>query len=222
MTSGIAHEFNNLLTPIMGYSIMSMEKLPPENEELMENLSEIYEASHRAKTLVSRLSALARKNSDESKILLSPYELGEKAEEMALPSKPENVELIATRTPGPERIFVNETSLVQLLLNLLINAFQATEEKGGLVRFQISAEGGDVLFRVSDTGIGIPEDVLPHIFEPFFTTKERGHGTGLGLAIAMQTVETHNGRITVESSEGIGTTFTVTIPGAEKRDETES
>lgn len=222
MTSGIAHEFNNLLTPIMGYSIMSMEKLPPENEELMENLSEIYEASHRAKTLVSRLSALARKNSDDSKILLSPYELGEKAEEMALPSKPENVELIVTRTPGPERIFVNETSLVQLLLNLLLNAFQATEEKGGLVKFQISAEGGDVLFRVSDTGIGIPKDVLPHIFEPFFTTKERDHGTGLGLAIAMQTVETHNGQITVESSEGVGTTFTVIIPGAEERDETES
>lgn len=212
MTSGIAHEFNNLLTPIMGYSILSMEQLQEDSEQVLENLSEIYDASKRAKTLITRLSALSRKNSGDTKHLFSPDRLSDKVLDMAQPSLPPMVTVIRDYHCPKECLFADETQIGQLLLNLVINAFQAMERAGGTLTISTQLEDGTVRFRVCDTGPGIPPEVFPQLFDPFFTTKETGQGTGLGLAIARQIAENHNGAVTVTSEAGHSTVFTVSLP----------
>ena len=212
MTSGIAHEFNNMLTPIMGYSILSLEQVPAGNEQLMENLIEIYDASKRAKTLITRLASLSRKNSGDTKRLFSPDKLSDKVLDMAQPSLPPLVSVARDYHCAEECLFADETQIGQLLLNLVINAFQAMEREGGTLTLSTQLDEGTVLFRVGDTGPGIPPEVFPRLFDPFFTTKENGRGTGLGLAIARQIAENHSGTITVTSEAGQGTVFTVSLP----------
>ena len=212
MTSSIAHEFNNMLTPIMGYSIMVMENLPEGCDELYDNLSEIYDASRRAKSLVSRLSALSRKGNASEATLFSPDALLDKVEEMMTPAKPRNVTLEKDYHCPEVCLRANETQITQLLLNLIINAFQAMEQEGGTLTLSTGSENGSVIFKVADTGPGIAPEILSRVFEPFFTTKEMGRGTGLGLAIVRQIADEHRGRITVESELGKGTTFTLVLP----------
>jgi signal transduction histidine kinase len=116
-------------------------------------------------------------------------------------------------------ISADPNQLQQVLINLLMNALEATLP-GGHVQVTAAprAEAGrpGVRFGVADTGPGIPPDVLPRVFEPFFTTKPPGQGTGLGLAICRDIVKEHGGEIQVESQPGAGTTFTVWLPEAEQ------
>ena len=212
LTSSIAHEFNNLLTPIMGYSILALEKLPPEDTELYDSVLEIYNASRKAKTIISRLSDLSRKNSALSFQYVSPDELVRRVLEVAAPAQPPGVEVVSVLDCRHLWLHGNETQLSQLLLNLVLNAFQAMEEDGGTLTVSTSADQSSIRLRVADTGPGIPPEVLPHIFEPFFTTKESGKGTGLGLAIVQQVVEEHRGRVEVEAAPEGGAAFTVTFP----------
>lgn len=212
LTSSIAHEFNNLLTPIMGYSLMALEKLPPEEEELYDNILEVYNASRKAKTIISRLSDLSRKNTDTTFRLVSPDEIIRKTLDVAEPAKPKLVEVIRNLNCWDQRIRANEIQLNQLLLNLILNGFQAMGEEQGILTVETSFDETHIHIRISDTGCGIPEDIKPRIFEPFFTTKEAGRGTGLGLAIVAQMVADHNGRISLDSREGAGTVFLVSLP----------
>ncbi len=216
MTSSIAHEFNNLLTPIMGYSIMVLEKIPPEEEEICDDLLEIYQASQKAKTIITRLSDLSRKNTGLTCQPVSPDELARRVLQVADPARPPKVEVRLETGCGDLWVHGNETQLSQLLLNLVLNSFHAMEETGGSLTLATAARGEEVLFRVADTGHGIPQEVLPKIFDPFFTTKESGKGTGLGLAIVRQAAEEHGGRIEVDSRVGEGTVITVTFPGVRR------
>ena len=213
LTSSIAHEFNDLLTPIMGYSMMALEKLPPEEEELYDDLLEIYNSSRKAKTIISRLSDLSRKNTNETFREISPDEVVRHTLDIAMPAKPENVELKLDLNCWDQRIRANEIQISQLVLNLILNGFQAMEE-GGILTVNTSFAESAIQMTISDTGHGIPEDILPRIFEPFFTTKGTGKGTGLGLAIVAQVVEDHQGTIETQSMEGKGTTFTIHLPRA--------
>lgn len=211
LTASIAHEFNNLLTPIMGYSILTLEGLPEDADDLANNITEIYEASRKAKTIISRLNDMSRKNATATFTTLSLEQLVQKALDVAAPAKPANVEtLVYCEQDG--YVQGNETQLSQLLLNLILNAFHAMSKRGGTVTMHIDQSEGQARLQVSDTGIGIPDEALPHIFEPFYTTKDSGHGTGLGLAIVQQVVDSHGGSITVESTVDVGTTFTLLLP----------
>ena len=212
LTSSIAHEFNNLLTPIMGYSMMALEKLPPEEEELYDDILEIYEASRKAKTIISRLSDLSRKNTDLTFRQVSPDDLIRKVLDVAKPAKPNRVEIRLNLNCWAPRLYANEIQMSQLFLNLILNGFHAMEETGGTLSVDTSFDEDSICVRVSDTGTGIPEEIQNKIFEPFFTTKAAGKGTGLGLAIAAQVVEDHKGTIHVQSQEGKGTTFTIQLP----------
>jgi signal transduction histidine kinase len=101
----------------------------------------------------------------------------------------------------------------QVLLNLIVNAAQATQEAGGAIAVRTKMrDAQNVAIEVADNGHGIPADVLPHIFEPFFTTKSAGKGTGLGLSICYKIVESHGGKLEVQSEAGTGTRFTVVLP----------
>lgn len=216
LTSGIAHEFNNLLTPISGYSMMALEKIPPENEDLYDDILEIYNASQKAKTIISRLSDLSRKNTDNTFRPVSPDELVRKTLDVAAPAKPADVEIRVSLNCWEQRIEANEIQISQLLLNLVLNSFDAIGSREGLLHISTSFDEKNVYIVVKDTGDGIPEDILPSIFEPFFTTKEAGKGTGLGLAIAAQIAEEHGGQITVDSRKGEGTVFTVSLSRTRK------
>ncbi len=211
MTSSIAHEFNNLLTPIMGYSMMALETISPE-DELYDDLLEIYTASNKAKTIISRLSDLSRKNSSLTFRQISIDTLVQKTLDVALPAKPKNVELRLSLNCWDQHILANEIQINQLLLNLVINAYHAMEASGGILSIATIFDDTNILLQVKDTGCGIPENQLGKIFDPFFTTKEAGKGTGLGLAIVQQVVEDHHGRIEVNSTPGQGTSFTVWLP----------
>ena len=212
LTSSIAHEFNNLLTPIMGYSMLALEKIPPEEEDLYDSIVEIYESSRKAKVLVSRLSDLSRKHTETSFHPLSPDEVIRKTLDIAAPAQKDNIEVKLNLNCWDQRIHAGEIQLTQLFLNLFLNAFHAMDEQGGVLTVSTDPDEANLLIRVADTGCGIPREIQDKIFDPFFTTKDTGRGTGLGLAIAAQVVEDHHGSITVESTEGAGTVFTIILP----------
>lgn len=221
LTSSIAHEFNNLLTPIMGYSIMVLEKLPPEDEESYDNTLEIYNASRKAKEIISRLSDLSRKNSALTCQYVSPDDLVEKVLGVAAPAKPKNITVETRLNCRHLWLYGNETQFSQLLLNLVINAFQAMEADGGLLTIATESDGENIRIRVRDTGPGIPEEIRKKIFDPFFTTKETGKGTGLGLAIVQQVVEEFQGGITLNTPAGGGTEFVISFPISPRDAQTE-
>ncbi len=130
--------------------------------------------------------------------------------------KRSHIELCVERPPLP-KIACVPTQISQVMLNLLVNAIQAVEERpdrtGGRLTVKIdSAPGGGQMFEVSDNGVGIPPEEVDRIFDPFYTTKPVGEGTGLGLAITHGIVTGHCGTIQVDSRAGQGTTFRVTLP----------
>ena len=173
LTSSIAHEFNNLLTPIMGYSLLVLEQLPSDAEELYDNVLEIYNSSRKAKEIIARLSDLSRKNTSLTFQYVSPDELVRKVLAVASPARPPHVEVRTDLACRHLWLRGNEIQLSQMLLNLILNAYHAMEPGGGTLTVATRPEGEFLCFQVSDTGSGISPEVLPHIFEPFFTTKER-------------------------------------------------
>lgn len=212
LTSGIAHEFNNLLTPIMGYSMMILEKLPQDDTELYDEVLEIYQMSSKAKTVISRLSDLSGKNTAAAFRSVSMDELVRRMISAAKSARPNGVDVQLELKCPEAQILGNETQLSQMLLNLLLNSYHALEEKGGTLEILTKQEEASLVLTVRDNGYGISKENLEHIFEPFFTTKEAGKGTGLGMAIVAQVVEDHHGTITVESVEREGTVITVKFP----------
>ncbi len=212
LTASIAHEFNNLLTPIMGYSILTLEGLPEEYSDLADNVAEIYEASRKAKAIISRLNSLSRRNAEESFRPLDLPTLVSKALSVAAPAMPPNVTPNVKNEEGELWVSGSETQLSQLLLNLILNAYQAMETTGGTLTLTLRELDGQAMVLVEDTGTGIPTDVIGRIFDPFYTTKESGRGTGLGLAIVRQVAESHHGEISVASILGKGTIFTLCLP----------
>lgn len=215
MTSSIAHEFNNLLTPIMGYSMMTLEKLPQEDDLIYDDVLEIYNASVKAKDIISRLSELSRKNTEIVFRKLKPDDLVNKVLHVAAPLLPKNVDIFRELNCESRYIKGNEVQLSQLLLNLIINAFQATKEREAEVTVSTEAKNGYIVFGVRDNGPGIPDSIKEKVFDPFFTTKESGAGTGLGLAIVLQAAEDHGGRVELDSEEGKGASFRIYIPEME-------
>lgn len=219
LTAGIAHEFNNLLTPIMGYSILVLEKLPSEDTESYDSMLEIYNASRKAKEIISRLSSLSRKNPVSSFQPLRLDEMADRALTMAAPIRPKKVE-VETHMNCDEALFSgSEVHITQMLLNLFINAFQAMGEEGGTLTVSTGAENKEVWVRVEDTGPGILPEAREKIFEPFFTTKDQGKGTGLGLAIVRQVAEDHGGTVELQSSPGKGACFTIRLPALSKSED---
>jgi len=209
LTAGIAHEFNNLLTPIMGYSMMILESNADDTEQY-DNALEIYNASRKAKSLVSRISRLSGKNTESGHQLLSLTALIQASLEIAVPSKPNKV-VVCLQTDDRAYLMGNASQLEQALLNLIINAFHAMQNEGGTLTVSTLLQKSTVVCRICDTGCGIPKELQEKVFDPFFTTKEPGKGTGLGLAIVAQAVLDHRGTVRVDSEPG-HTVFTLTFP----------
>ncbi|MEO6434537.1 MAG: ATP-binding protein [Tepidisphaeraceae bacterium] len=215
----IAHEFNNLLTPIVSYSqfaLSSAESATPDMELIRKALRKAFASSTKAGRICTSMLALARGESTFSDV--SVQRLVDEA--LLVLARDPQKDGIALRVQVQPALVVrgDEVQLEQVLLNLLINARQAMLGKGGSLTIKASSDaGGDVKIQVIDTGPGIPAQLLPKIFQPFFTTKSatrkgETQGTGLGLAICRDIIQSHGGRIEVASEVGRGTTFTIVLP----------
>lgn len=224
LAAGIAHDFNNILAVIVLYTHLEL-RIPELPERLRERLETIAEQANRATDLIqqildfSRRAMLERRPMDLLPFMKEIVKLLER-------TIPEHIEIGLSCGADEYTVHADPTRIQQMVMNLAVNARDAMPDGGrlsiGLERVAVEPglspllpemEAGEwVKVTVSDSGRGVPTDVLPHIFEPFFTTKEPGEGTGLGLAQVYGIVGQHGGRIGVETQLGKGTTFIIYLP----------
>lgn len=215
MTSGMAHEFNNLMTPIMGQSHLLLEQLADQDDSpQFECALDIYEASEKARSIVKGMSSMSKKDVDLSFRTMDIESLLRKTLALAAMAKDPHVQERLIVPDEPLFISCNEQLLTQAFLNLFINGYQAMETEGTLtVAVERELRSGIEYARVEvrDTGPGIPENSLGQIYDPFYTTKGE-RGTGLGLMICQKTIETHKGTINAANDPDGGAVFTVRLP----------
>jgi len=225
LAGGVAHDFNNILSPIILHTEMILEDTPAENP-LRLNLEEIYSASMRARDLVKQILTFSRQTERE-RIPLVLNSIIKEAIKMLRSSLPSTVEIRQNIESGVRPVLADPTQIHQIMLNLCTNAAHAMREKGGVLDVGLidvdlnpadtahipDLEAGQYAkLTVSDTGIGMESSVKERIFDPYFTTKEKGEGTGLGLSVVHGIVKSYNGVILVDSEPGKGTTFQVFLP----------
>ena len=242
MTGGIAHEFNNFLTPIMGYAEILMMELP-EDSEAYDNAAEIYEASEKAGDVVRQISTLSRKNVETVYKEISAAQMLRRAVKMADSVCPSGIRIENQITLSDQSILGNATQIQQVFLNICVNAVHAIGKKNegrkneDKIEGKIEITGRELAYEqmdeelkkhlndawehyisieIKDNGCGMDSETLRQIFNPFFTTKKGGEGTGLGLALAEQIILSHKGYIYAESEKGVGTTFHILLPVMEK------
>lgn len=213
MTGGIAHEFNNLLTPIIGYAELLKCSLSNDSEEF-EYSQEILKSADSAQQIIKNISKLSRKNIETVFKFVHCRYIFENVIKMLIPLIPSNIRLIEIYNIEPDKgILCNETQIYQVILNLCVNAFHAIGDKdGGTVEFCWEIENEQIIIKVKDNGCGMEKVIQNQIFDPFFTTKINGQGTGLGLSMVDQIVHSHKGRIEIDSKVNIGTTFNLYFP----------
>lgn len=228
LVGGIAHDLGNLLVPILLGVKVLMQRFG-DDEKAERTLSMIQKSAERGSDMVEQVLAFARGVEGE-RVAIQPGTIIEEVEKITGETFPEAVEVRTDVPDGLHQIVGDATQIQQVLMNLSVNARDAMPDGGTLTlaahnatvspddaRKNIEAEPGDyVCIEVSDTGTGIPDDVVDKIFEPFFSTKPEGEGTGLGLSTAYSIVKSHDGFIDVESDKGEGTTFRIYLPMAEK------
>jgi PAS domain S-box-containing protein len=230
LSGGVAHDLNNLLTPIIGYAELIRDELRPDDKH-REPMEEIVRAGFRAKDLVSQLLAFSRQQTLEFKLFDLNGLIGD-FEKLLRRTIREDIDVRIKAAPSLPPIQGDRGQLEQVIMNLAVNAQDAMPEGGTLfietkqVEFDEAfaqsrpgvVPGSYVMLSLTDTGVGISKEVQAHIFEPFFTTKGHGQGTGLGLATVYGIVKQHGGNIWVYSEPGSGTTFHCYFPLAETRE----
>lgn len=227
LAGGIAHDFNNLLTVILGNIALLLKNLKP-GDPNYEKLKLVMETAEKASSLTGQLLTFSR-SKFSSQENFNPNTLVNKIAKFLSRTLGEKIMLELFLNPDVACIKMNPNQMEQVILNLAINAKDAMPEGGKLTistdnaevkgeDFKLNPEakiGKYAVIRVSDTGTGIPEEIIGQIFEPFFSTKEKG--SGLGLSIVYGIVKQSGGYITVESKPGKGTTFSIFIPCSEER-----
>jgi PAS domain S-box-containing protein len=211
LAAGVAHQINNPLAGILLYSQLLMEDydLPPRARQ---DLQRIVDDAERCQEIVRELLDFSRQSAGETR----PVDLNRALARtiFLLENQPLFKEIEITNEFDPDLPLVPSDlqQLGHVFMNIILNAAEAMEGRGRLrLKTGPATAPGRVRVEISDTGPGIPDEVLPHVFEPFFTTKEEGRGTGLGLSVAYGVVQNHGGRITVCSNPGAGTTFVIEL-----------
>ena len=226
LASGMAHDLNNALSPIlMGIQLIRRQS---QNSETRQMLTVMEASTHRGAEMVRQVLTFARGRESERE-LLNVGRLVREMENVVRQTLPKSITVTAMAPSDLWPVLGNSTQLHQVLLNLCVNARDAMPGGGELTLvadnvelspeeakgFLEAAPGCYVMLLVSDTGTGIPAEVLPRLFEPFFTTKDPGKGTGLGLSTLARIVRNHGGFVSVKSEVGAGTSFEIYFPRAE-------
>ncbi|MFA6846630.1 MAG: ATP-binding protein, partial [Sphaerochaetaceae bacterium] len=235
MTSGIAHEFNNLLTPIMGYSALMMEQMD-KNDRYYDDAHEIFMASEKAQDIIQQILSLGKRNTETVYKYTNAFTLLTQTGKMIGGILAANIKFEVQILDKQSGFFCNATQLYQVLLNMVVNAEAAIGKENGVIQLsykKVSREEIEVMIpkesrgnldlqlalfgqiSVTDNGCGMDDQTCSKIFDPFFTTKATTGGSGLGLSIAQNIITSHKGIITVVSEQGKGTCFTITLPLAE-------
>jgi len=234
LAGGIAHDFNNILSAVIGYTEIALEDVA-ENTLLKRNLKEVLKAAERARELVNQILTFSR-HSEET---LKPLKVGiilKEALKLLRSSLPSTIEIVQNiKSDGC--VLASPTQIHQILMNLCTNASHAMQERGGRLNVSLTDVELDARFTsqnpgalpgpylkltVSDTGHGIPPEVLDRIFDPFFTTKGIGERTGMGLAVVHGIITNYRGIIQIESQAGKGTIFDIFIPIVETESDIQS
>ena len=228
LAGGAAHDFSNMLTPIMSYAGLVARTLPPDSS-LQIYMQEIQKAAERAGDLTRQLLAFFRRQIVEPRVL-SLNDLILNMDKMLRRLIGEHIELVTLPARDLGLIKVDPGQIEQVLVNLVVNARDAMRDGGKLIietanvsldedyiAQRPEATAGDhVMLRVRDSGIGMTDEVKARVFEPFFTTKEADKGTGLGLSTCYGIVAKSGGHITVDSEPGRGSTFKIYLPKAKE------
>jgi signal transduction histidine kinase len=227
LAGGVAHDINNMLTPVLGYTELAQDSLP-EGLVARAHLEQVHSSAMRIRDLVGQLLAFARRQALRMETVDLPEEI------RAFGSVLDrilggDVRLELSLDPSTPSIRADRVQIQQVILNLAVNARDAMKE-GGTLRIRSGREviagyvdmagepldpGTYAMLRIEDTGSGMATETLAHLFEPFFTTKPAGEGTGLGLSTVYGIVRQHGGGIAVNSTPGEGTTFVILFPASD-------
>lgn len=219
LAAGVAHQLNNPLGGITLFAKLLMEEYDLE-EGAKEDVDRILKDAKRCRDIVKELLEFTR----QTRHLMQPHSVNQALtrtlfllENQALF---QNIDIEKDLDPSLPLVQADIQQLNHLFMNIILNAVQAMQGKGKLaVKSYFSNNSQRVGIEISDTGPGIPAEILPRIFEPFFTTKEEGKGTGLGLSLAYNIVKNHGGSISTESKPQEGTTFIIELPWVAKSDQ---
>jgi len=232
LAGGVAHDFNNLLSVVIGYSELASIQLASHRRVDSKYLDQIRRSGERGAQLTRQLLAFSRRQVPKPKIV-NLNELIVNLDGMLKRLIGENVEFAVITSTEPATVKADPGQMEQVLVNLVVNACDAMPAGGRLTiqtqnipmgnelyRLNTEAMPGEyVITTVSDTGTGMPPEVLSRVFEPFFTTKQAGEGTGLGLSTSQGIIKQNSGWMSVESQPGEGTTFTIYMPKVYERPE---
>ena len=225
LAGGIAHEFNNIMSIIMGNNELLIDDLPP-SSPARESANEIDMACHRARDIVKHLLTFSRQD-DALKENIDMPSVVKKSLKLIRATIPANIDIREKITSDSLPVHGDLTQINQVIINICNNAKDSLPISGGRIEIELSKEtvdphmassvntlspGNHARLRISDNGSGMEKGTLDRIFEPFFTTKGVGQGSGIGLAVVHGIVQNHGGSITCESSLGQGTAFTILIP----------
>ena len=227
LAGGIAHDLNNILSPVLGYADMIMRSSDP-STNVYQRSEKIQKAALRAADLVSQVLAFNRRNEEEKRIIRI-HPVAKEVVKLLRGSIPSTITIVDNIDRNCGSAEADPTQIHQVIMNLCTNAYHAMEEKGGTLTVSLAemtltasdiaeyaspecSAGLYLALEVSDTGCGMTEDVLERMFDPYFSTKEEGKGTGLGLAMVYGIVKSYKGVIRVKSEINRGTAFTVLLP----------
>lgn len=225
LAGGMAHDFNNILSAILGYTEISCEELP-QDSPVWRNLQKVLSAGIRAKELIQRVLEFSRQ-AEEERQLVRLHHLLHEALTLLQPALPSTIEIRRQIMTETATVLASPTQLHQVLVNLCMNAEHAMRPMGGILEIGLDSvevhgalatappglgPGLYARLTVRDTGHGMTSEVMERMFDPFFTTKEVGQGTGLGLATVHKIITGYQGVITVTSTPGQGATFEVYLP----------
>ncbi|HEY7495164.1 MAG TPA: ATP-binding protein [Candidatus Tectomicrobia bacterium] len=221
----IAHDFNNILTAMLGYTELTLGDISP-GSRAWRNLQEVWIAGQRAKALVQQILTCSRQTEPERQPL-QLHLLVREVLKLLRAALPTTIEIRQELDENAGMVLADSTQIHQVLMNLCTNAGHAMQQTGGVLTiclsaYQVAADtappypdmapGPYLRLTVQDTGHGMTPEILERIFEPFFTTKSVGEGTGMGLAVVHGIVTSHGGAVTVDSTPGQGTTVVVYLP----------
>jgi two-component system cell cycle sensor histidine kinase/response regulator CckA len=228
LAGGVAHDFSNLLT-VIHLSTRLLEKQMQPQDPLWKDVERIQDAGQRATLLTRQLLSFSRRDVVEPQVLDLNQVIGDVSKMLGRMIR-EDVELEMVLAEDLWPVTLDGTQVDQVVINLAVNARDAMPDGGTLTietanvvldeayaAFHVGAQPGEyVLLTISDTGVGMDDEVKAHLFEPFFTTKERDEGTGLGLATVYGIVKQNGGHIGVYSEVGLGSTFRIYLPRVEE------